>query len=500
MKHAQFTGHHRIREFGRIHIAGTILSRWQIESLDRRLIAVLPLVSDLLASPFFARMENLKLLFQLYLRPAAAMSDIMDRGSWMFAAMTVLVVSIVFFATVNTKLYEAYRIPAFEEYYQPNYDDLDPDSAAARAEYQRSVDTYQTAMSTRQQVPVVGDTFFKFFSFEPSAFYQPLLAISIFYVPTLILIVSIFGAIGSFGLVLRRDYGTLATCSLMAWTAAHLPFAIAGAAMFTSAVPPLVYLAMWVASSLLFGVLMIFALRTTLGVQYGAAILGVAIGWLGFSLAMYVFAYVSPWLLSPFLLFWVFIYFGGFLGGEVRGFGNAFRQKQNFKRFLHNATVNPKDADAHVQLGLIYQQRRQDAKALEHFQKAIAIDPEEIDANYQLGKIARSKSELQDALNHFQIVVGQDDKYSLNEVWREIGATYLAANMYKEAADALEKYVERRPVDPEGLYYFGRALKGQGQNERAREMFEQAVDSVNSSPDYRRRDIQKWRKLAEKEI
>jgi tetratricopeptide (TPR) repeat protein len=213
---------------------------------------------------------------------------------------------------------------------------------------------------------------------------------------------------------------------------------------------------------------------------------------------MYVFQYVSPWMLSPFLLFWVFIYFGGFLGGEVRGFGNAFRQKQNFKRFLHNATVNPKDADAHVQLGLIYQQRRQDAKALEHFQKAIEIDPEEIDANYQLGKIARGKNELQEALNHFAIVVEQDDKYSLNEIWREIGATYLAANMFKEASDALEKYVERRPVDPEGLYYFGKALKGSGNNDRAREMFEQAVDSVNSSPHYRRREIQKWRSLLRK--
>jgi hypothetical protein len=31
-------------------------------------------------------------------------------------------------------------------------------------------------------------------------------------------------------------------------------------------------------------------------------------------------------------------------------------------------------------------------------------------------------------------------------------------------------------------------------------MFEQAIDSVNSSPHYRRREIQKWRKLAEKEI
>jgi tetratricopeptide (TPR) repeat protein len=445
-------------------------------------------------------MENLRLLFQLYIRPAAAMSDIMDRGSWAFAAMAVLVIGILFFATVNAKLYDAYRIPALTDYYQPNYETTDFDSPAAEAEYKRSYENYQNALASRQQIPLVGDTFFKFFSFDPGTFYQPLLAIMIFYVPLLVLLVSIFSSSGSFGIALRRDYGALATCSLMAWAAAHLPFEMVGLALYTSALSPLIYLFLWAASSLLFGVFMIFALRTVLGVNYGVAIAAIAIGWIAFTIAMYVFQYVSPWLLSPFLLFWIFIYFGGSLGGEVRGFGNSFRQRQNFKRFLHNATVNPKDADAHVQLGLIYQQRRQDGKAFEHFTKAVEIDSSEIDANYQLGRIARDKSDLQKALDHFAVVIEQDDKYALNEIWREIGVTYLDANMHSEAADALEKFVDRRPVDPEGLYYFGLVLKAQGNSDRAREMFEQAIDSVNSSPDYRRREIQKWKKLAEKEI
>ncbi|HUR99169.1 MAG TPA: tetratricopeptide repeat protein [Pyrinomonadaceae bacterium] len=444
-------------------------------------------------------MENLKLLFQLYLRPASAMSDVMDKGSWMFGAILVLLVSIVFFATVNTKLHETYRVPVLNEFYQPD-PETDFDSPDAEAEYKRAYENYQNALASRRTLPLTGDRFFKFFSFDPGAFYQPLFAISIFYVPVLVLLMSIFSPIGSFGLVLRRDYGALATCSLMAWAAAHLPFALLGAALFTAEVSPLVYFGLWLGSSLLFGIFMISALRTALGVNYGVAVLTVATAWPAFGLAMYVFQYLSPWMLSPFLLFWVVIYFGGFLGGEVRGFGNAFRQKQNFKRFLHNATVNPKDADAHVQLGLIYQQRRQDSKALEHFTKALQIDPDEVDANYQLGRMAREKRELQQALNHFGIVLEQDDRYSLNEIWREVGVTYLDAGMFNEAIDALEKYVDRRPVDPEGLYYFGRALKGRGENDRAREMFEQAVDSVNSSPPYRRREIQKWRKLAEKEI
>lgn len=194
------------------------------------------------------------------------------------------------------------------------------------------------------------------------------------------------------------------------------------------------------------------------------------------------------------------LYFGGFLSSEARGFGNAFRQRQNFKRFLHNATVNPRDADAHVQLALIYLQRKQDAKALEHLNKAFEIDPEEIDANYELGKLARRERCLQDALNHFSVVVEQNDKHALSEVWREIGATYLEAGMHKEALDALETFTARRPFDAEGLYYLGKVYKATGEHDKAREAFQQAVDAAQNSPDYRRHEIRHWGKLAQKEI
>jgi tetratricopeptide (TPR) repeat protein len=257
---------------------------------------------------------------------------------------------------------------------------------------------------------------------------------------------------------------------------------------------------MWLASAIGFGALMVFALRTVFGANYAAAVAVVCISWLSISAGMYVFGFVSPWLFSPFLLFFGFMYFGGRLGGEVRGFGNAFRQKQNFKRFLHNATVNPKDADAHVQLALIYLQRRQAAKALEHLNRAVEIDKNEPDANYELGKLARTRGDLQEALNYFSVTLEQNDKYALSEIWREIGATYLAANMFAEAREALEKFVERRPVDAEGLYYLGKVLKAQGETDRAREMFERAVEAAQTSPDYRRREIRHWSKLAQKEI
>jgi Flp pilus assembly protein TadD len=443
-------------------------------------------------------MDNLKLILRLYFQPGPAMSDIMDRGSWMFAAVAVLVVSIAFFGTVNNKLESTYRIPEFSEFYEPDMDDDDP--AAARAALDKARRGYDEAMSARNKVPVVGDRFFQFFSFESTKFYQPLLLLSIFYLPSLILLMSVFGRTGSFGLILRRDYGTLAVCTLNAWAAAHLPFAIAGVLLFTQSVDPLVYLGLWAGSGLAFGILMVFALRTVFGANFGVAVLNVCLEWLSFSLGMYVFRYVSPLLFSPFLIFYAIIYLGGSLGGEVRGFGNALRQKQNLKRFLHNATVNPKDADAHVQLGIIYLQRRQNVKALEHLNKAIEIDENEIDANFELGKLARANGDLQGALNHFSIVIEQNDKHALSEVWREIGATYLSAGMLDEAREALEKFVERRSADVEGLYYFGKVLKAQGEYDRASAIFAEAIDSAKTAPDYHRNRTRHWSKLAKKEI
>jgi tetratricopeptide (TPR) repeat protein len=445
-------------------------------------------------------MENIKLLFQIYFRPAPAMSEIIDKGNWFFAAVSVLLISGTFFWTINSKLQAAYAIPNFYQFYQPKLSNADEDSPQAKAEYDKAAAEYDKAMKARRIVPLAGDLFFSFFSFEPKGFFQPILVLSVFYVPAAILLMCLFGGIGNFGVAFRRDYGTLATCSMMAWTAANLPFAVAGILLYSANISTSIYLAMWLASAVLFGVFMIFALRVVLGANYIAAALVVCAAWLAFSLGMYVFRFISPWLFSPFLLFYAYIYLGGYLGGEMRGFSNNFRQRQNFKRFLHNATVNPKDADAHVQLALIYLQRRQDEKALEHLNKAVEIDKEEIDANYELGKYARKKGNLSDAIQHFSIVVEQNDKYALSEIWREIGASYLAANMLKEAREALEKFVERRPVDAEGLYYLGKTLKAQGETEKAREMFNQAVESAQTAPAFRRREVKYWSKLAQKEI
>lgn len=444
-------------------------------------------------------MENLKLLFQLYFRPVPAMSELMDKGSWLLAAIFVFVVSIGFYWTINSKLQTTYATPNFNFAAYQRFEDDEIETVETARQRKEAVAEYQRQLANQPKIPLIGNNLFWFFSFEPSGFFRPLISLALFYVPLTILLATFFGRLGSFGVIFQRDYGATSVCSMMAWAAAHLPFATAGILLNSQTVNPQIYLAFWLISGLIFGVLMIFAVRTVFGVSYGAAILTIAISWLGFSLGLYVFKFISPFLFSPFLLIMAYLYFGGAIAGGARGFGNSFRSRQNFKKHLQSATINPRDADAHVQLGLIYNQRRQTDKAFEHFIKAVEIDKNEPDANYELGKIARHKGELQEALNYFSIVVEQNDKYALSEIWREIGATYWDAKMFSEARNALETFVERRPYDPEGLYYLGKVLQAQGKTEKAREMFSQAIESVKSSPNYRKREISHWAKLAQKE-
>jgi len=327
------------------------------------------------------------------------------------------------------------------------------------------------------------------------SFYTPLLVLAVFYVPGILLLTKLFGGVtGGLGDVFQRDYSPLLSCTAMAWTAANLPLAAAG-----WLVGPGILLYVVGGTYLYFAVLMFFAVRTVFGTENRIAVAAVALSWIPLVAAAVLWGplrYLLGWLASPFFLFYAYY----FLGGELRNLGGGLRSRQNFYRMLQAAAVNPHDAEAQYQLGLIFQQRRQYTEAIERFKKAIAIDANETDAHFQLGRIAREQGRLNDALAHFQTVLDQDDRHSQSEILRELGAMYLSVRQYEHARQMLADYVERHPYDVEGLYYYGQALEGLGQVPQAREMWERAIDSDHSAPRYRRRVTARWSRAAQKAL
>jgi len=325
----------------------------------------------------------------------------------------------------------------------------------------------------------------------PISFFTPLLVLAVVYVPGTLVLAAMLGRLGGVGVVFQRDYSPLLTCGAMAFAAAEVPLAL-GAALV-----PVVYVLP--AAVLYFALLMFLAVRTVFGVGNGTAAGVVALSWIPLVAAVFVWGplrYLLGMVASPFFLFFAWYY----LGGELSGLGAGLRSRQNFRRMLEAAAVNPHDGEAQYQLGLIHQQRHQYTEARARFEKAVAIDATLTDAHFQLGRMAREQGRLRDALAHFQTVVSQDERHSMSEVLRELGGIYVTARQYGDARNELETYVERRPYDPEGLYYYGQALEGLGEKAAAREAYARAVEADRTAPRYRRRFTARWSRLAQKQL
>lgn len=197
---------------------------------------------------------------------------------------------------------------------------------------------------------------------------------------------------------------------------------------------------------------------------------------------------LSPVLASPFLLFILFMLVRGYVSGLLR----SQRARESFKQNLEAATLNPADSSAHYNLGLIQQQRGEFEAAHERFEKAVEIDAEEIDAHFQLGRIALQQKRFGDAVRHFEQVVSRDPSHSQHEIWREVGATYVAAEQFDDARDALERFLEKRPSDPEALYLMGRAHAGLGHRREAASSMQACIEAVKTAPAYKYRSDKRW--------
>jgi tetratricopeptide (TPR) repeat protein len=347
-----------------------------------------------------------------------------------------------------------------------------------------------------------------------------LFLLALAFVPALVLFANWFERRGSLRLVLQQEYAPLASAIFYAWAAANfaaLPLvwlarrggleaeSIAQARQMLETVaaqqhvPPNVA-ALWTdpqqltASFAFTLVVPFFLLWTLVAVRVvfrvsGLRALAVVVGsGVAFFIASPILGFIGTLLASPFLLLLV----GFFLWGYLNDVRRTQRARANFRQNLEAATLNPADASAHYNLALIHLQRKELAEARQRFQRAIEIDTDEVDAHYQLGRISRMEQKLPEAISHFGEVVTRAPQHAQYEIWREIGATYLSAGQFDDALDALERYLEQRPSDPEALYLKGRALAGAGRQREAAEAMRACIEAVQTAPAFKYRADKRW--------
>ena len=346
--------------------------------------------------------------------------------------------------------------------------------------------------------------------------------VAIVLVPILTLVANMFERRGSFRVVLTQEYAPLAASLFYVLTAANLlgllitvvlhysgvqhqtvamllqAYQGPDAPEFTRSGPLaeqfqnpifLAYSVFVMFQRGLFGLGMIVAVKDTFRMSAARAFTVTLISCFAAQfvapLAFHLFSGIAG---SPFLLFFAFMllrgYFSDIMGGH--------RARAAFKQNLESATLNPADASAHYNLGLIHQGRGELDQARERFERALQIDPEEIDASYQLGRIARQQKRYADAIQNFEQVVARNPAHAQHEVWREVAATYIAAGQFEDARTALDQFLEHRPSDPEGLYLMGRAHAGLGHKREATSLMQACIEAVKTAPAYKYRSSKRW--------
>jgi len=345
--------------------------------------------------------------------------------------------------------------------------------------------------------------------------------VAIILVPILTLIANTFDRRGSFRVVITQEYAPLAATLFYVLTAANI-FAILIAAFLHYTGIQASYVAyvvqnadQWrgmfppgpqyddelrnpvmVSYRLFTGFqIWLFGLGTIIGVKetfrmsamraFTVTLVGSVASSFVLPIAMHLFSGVFG---SPFLLILLFFLLRGYFV-DIMG---SHRAKAAFKQNLESATLNPADASAHYNLGLIHQSRGELDEAKARFERALEIDPEEIDAAYQLGRIARQQKRYGDAIQSFEHVVTRNQAHSQHEVWREVATTYIAAGQFEDARTALDQFLEHRPSDPEGLYLMGRAHAGLGHKREATSLMQACIEAVKTAPAYKYRSSKRW--------
>ena len=415
--------------------------------------------------------DQFKFLALFYVNPKKAASAVLDHGQFLFAVIAAVLVTLAVSQGADASKSREFGV-AMQQ------------TQMHQADEDRATEAYYRA---RNQVET------RFFASN----LKSVVVMAIVFVPVCVLILAAFCHLGGGLTILFRDFMPVLAGLLFAWTAAQLPIA---AFWWSGLVPGMAVVFLQTAGLAYFLFLAVAVLSTVMGVSLGQAAGAIVAGLAASAGASLFFAnsgnlvymFASPWLL----------YFGyQMFGRDIRSLGGGLSARQNFKRQLELATVNPRDADAHYQLGLVYVQRRALAEAEASFRRALEIDANEPDALFQLGRLLRQQGGHEaEARVLLQRGATLDPKLANHQVWRELGAVALASGAATEALMHLDRYVNVREYDPEGLVLYGRALRSMQRPDEARAAFEKAIEAVKTAPKFRRGELGPWEKQARQEL
>jgi len=177
---------------------------------------------------------------------------------------------------------------------------------------------------------------------------------------------------------------------------------------------------------------------------------------------------------------------------RLRSFERERVSRASLQQHLKTLTVNPRDADAHYQLGVIHLARGHLEIAQGYFERALAINGEEPDYHYHLGRAFEAADSWPKALEHYEETYRLNPHYGQGDIFREVGKGYLHAGNPGKAIEFLRFFLGDRDSDPEGRYWLAVALQKSGAGEGMQVELRRLLEQARSSPRFFRKENRRW--------
>ena len=144
---------------------------------------------------------------------------------------------------------------------------------------------------------------------------------------------------------------------------------------------------------------------------------------------------------------------------------------------------SPGDLTLMDQLAELYKQQGDHPKAIQLYRRAIERDPNNKSLHRKLGDLYAEIGKTTQAVDEWKKIVERDTDQT--DQHQRLGAIYLSHKMYPEAIAAYQQAIRLTPQDGYLYTQLAAAYKIQGQNERAAEVYINALQNVGLAPNQR---------------
>ena len=167
-------------------------------------------------------------------------------------------------------------------------------------------------------------------------------------------------------------------------------------------------------------------------------------------------------------------------------------RRRSFLRSQQSALMNPRDANARYQLGLIYLKGKKYKGAERYFNESVDIDNTNPEYYFVLGKTLQYRKKFQDAIEAYLQALSLDKHKGYGDIQLGLGNCYFGLKKLSDARVWFEKAIESNTSLAESYFKLALTCEKLGDRNKIKSLLQECKSVSSHSPAFLKSRNRKW--------